>query len=183
MALIIPCGQRSRRLLEKDRRSYNSRVTTWFRCAIVPALVLFSACASPPAVREQRQTAPLQLTPAGLSWGPGPASLPAGTTAVVLEGDPTTAGSLFTMRVRLPAGSEIAPHIHPANERVTIISGSLFVGFGDRIDRAASTRLGAGSYYINPPGLAHYLWTDEEVILQLTGIGPWRLEYLRSADR
>lgn len=122
--------------------------------------------------------APIQVLPEGVRWSDGPPSLPQGTKVAVLEGSPKRAGT-FTMRLKVPPGARIAPHTHPRPERVTVLSGSVLVGFGETLDEAASKRFPAGSFYVNPPGLAHYVWTDEEAVLQLTGMGPWELNYLR----
>jgi hypothetical protein len=60
------------------------------------------------------------VQPDKVSWGQGPASLPAGAKAAVLEGDPKQAGP-FTMRLSFPDGYRIPAHSHPAIERVTVI--------------------------------------------------------------
>jgi quercetin dioxygenase-like cupin family protein len=116
--------------------------------------------------------------PAGSgSWIDAPPSMPAGSKMMLLEGHPAKEG-LFTMRLRLPAGSRIQPHWHPRDERVTILSGLARVGFGEAFDEAAMTSFGAGSFYVNPPGSRHYVWIVEETEMQLTGIGPWELHML-----
>ena len=56
---------------------------------------------------------------------------------VVLEGDPAREG-VFTMRLRLPDGFEVRPHWHTQVEHVTVISGTLYLGVGERYDRAAT---------------------------------------------
>src|SRR4051812_16261197 len=68
-----------------------------------------------------------------VDWKPGPPSLPPGAKSALLEGDPTKPG-LFTMRAWLPAGYKVPPHVHPGVERVTVISGTLYLGEGDKMD-------------------------------------------------
>ena len=128
-------------------------------------------------------TAPLPegaiQVPAGTGvWIDGPALVP-GTKMLVLEGSPSKEG-MFTMRVKLPAGTRIPPHWHPRDERVTILSGLAKVGFGDRFDEDAMTSFGAGSFYVNPPRSHHYVWIVEETEMQLTGMGPWELHVLET---
>jgi len=65
--------------------------------------------------------AQIQIT--HIDWKPAPPTLPKGAMVAVLEGDPKAAG-MFTMRVKLPAGSIISPHWHPRDERVTVLSMS-----------------------------------------------------------
>lgn len=138
------------------------------------ALLLCAALAAAPLPEGAIQV------PAGTGvWIDGPATVP-GTKMLVLEGSPSQEG-MFTMRVKLPAGTRIPPHWHPRDERVTILSGLAKVGFGDRFDEDAMTSFGAGSFYVNPPRSHHYVWIVEETEMQLTGMGPWELHVLETS--
>lgn len=112
-----------------------------------------------------------------IPWVAAPPSLPAGAQVAVLEGDPKSTG-WFTMRVRLPAGAQLLPHWHPNVERVTVISGSIGLGLGERFDPAQLQLFKAGSYYVTPPGVAHFASTFEDAVLQVTTQGPWELKKL-----
>src|SRR3954471_21026220 len=70
-----------------------------------------------------------------LKWGPAPAVFPAGAKMAVLQGDPSKS-ELFTVRLDMPDGYAIAPHWHPTDEHVTVISGKFLVGMGDKSDPA-----------------------------------------------
>jgi quercetin dioxygenase-like cupin family protein len=111
-----------------------------------------------------------------LEWGPCPPGPLAGEGCrmAVLEGDPK-AEQLFTFRIRTTEPFVLPPHTHPRNERVTVIEGAVYVGFGDAVDKQASTRFEAGDFYVNRAGAVHFVWSDEPVTLQLTGIGPWAI--------
>jgi quercetin dioxygenase-like cupin family protein len=111
------------------------------------------------------------------AWIAAPPSLPAGSQMMLLEGHPGEKG-FFTMRLRLPAGARLQPHWHPRDERVTILSGVVRVGFGDTFDEKKMTTFGAGSFYLNPPKSHHYVWIVEDTEMQLTGTGPWELHLL-----
>jgi quercetin dioxygenase-like cupin family protein len=100
--------------------------------------------------------------------------LPAGAEVAVLEGDPKGEG-LFTMRVRLPAGSKLAPHWHPRPERVTVLSGSIGIGYGEVFEPAKLRLFRAGSYYMTPPEVRHFGACFEETVVQITTHGPWQL--------
>lgn len=115
---------------------------------------------------------PVQVT--RIVWKNAPPTLPHGAKIAVLEGDPAKEG-LFTMRIKLPAGSTIAPHWHPRDERVTVLSGKVMVGFGDVIDSSSTTEFAAGGFYVNPANSHHYLIVPKETVLQLTCVGPWEL--------
>jgi hypothetical protein len=108
-----------------------------------------------------------------VTWTAAPPSLPKGSQVAVLEGDPKAAG-IFTMRVRVPAGSRLLPHWHPRPERVTVLSGQVRVGFGDTFT-TSGRNFGAGSFYVNPPLAHHYVYFPRTSELQITGEGPWEL--------
>jgi quercetin dioxygenase-like cupin family protein len=93
----------------------------------------------------------------------------------VLEGSPKADG-MFTMRLRIPAGSAIPPHWHPRQERVTILSGAVDLGFGSVAIAGKTKRYGAGSFYVNPPRVMHFLFFPEATEMQLTCVGPWELQ-------
>ena len=121
------------------------------------------------------------LPQAGLDWQAAPPSLPAGAEAVVLYGDPGAEG-LFALRLRVPAGYHVPPHTHPKPEVVTVISGALRLGMGETADEAAASALAAGDFFAMEPGTAHYVYADEETVIQLNSNGPWTLDYVNPAD-
>lgn len=54
-----------------------------------------------------------------------------------------------------------------------MISGTLYVGFGDKFDQAHLKALPPGSFWTEPATLNHFLMTkDEPVFFQITGTGP-----------
>jgi len=121
------------------------------------------------------------VTPGELSWQDGPPSLPRGAQFAVIEGDPKEEG-LFTMRLKLPANYRIPAHWHPADEHVTVISGTFNMGTGNVLDATNGTALPAGSFAVMPAQMHHFAWTSEETVLQLHGVGPWQINYLNPAD-
>lgn len=121
------------------------------------------------------------ITPGDIKWGPAPKVLPPGAEAAVLFGDPAKEG-LFALRIKVPAGYAIAPHTHPANEVVTVISGATLLGTGETADKSATKALPAGSFFALPPDMAHYVFFDEATELQITTNGPWGLKYINPAD-
>ena len=112
-----------------------------------------------------------------LAWKPSPAPLPEGMESVVLEGDPRS-GEIFTLRLRAPAGAQLAPHTHPLPERVTVLKGAIGVGFGKAYDPARLRVFRAGDYYVNPPGEPHFVTFLEDSVVQVTGRGPWGVEWV-----
>lgn len=117
----------------------------------------------------------IQIT--NVAWKDAPPTLPKGTKIAVLEGDIRQPG-IFTIRLKVPAGSRLAPHTHPRSERVTVLSGRVMVGFGTTFDRNAGTTFQAGDFYVNDPGQAHYVYFPKESVIQLTCEGPWVVTFL-----
>jgi quercetin dioxygenase-like cupin family protein len=121
------------------------------------------------------------LTNADLKWGEAPSALPKGATVAVLSGDPGQAGP-FTVRVRFPAGYKIAPHWHPTDEHVTVLSGTLAFGMGDKADPAAMKKLSAGGYARMPAEMRHYVTATTATTIQIHGVGPFTVNYVNPAD-
>jgi quercetin dioxygenase-like cupin family protein len=122
------------------------------------------------------------VTPDQITWGPAPPSLPPGAQLAVLEGDPSKAGVPFTMRIKLPDSYRVPPHWHPTDERIVVLQGSFGMGVGDKFDQAAGHELPTGSYASMPKGLRHYGWAVGETVVQVSGIGPFAINYVNAAD-
>jgi len=143
-------------------------------CLCVLLLALAGARAAPPVPVPEGT---IQVSSGDLAWKPGPATMPAGVETVVLEGDPRQAG-IFTLRLRAPAGTRLPPHTHPQPERVTVLKGAIGVGFGRHFEQSTLKIFRAGDYYVNPPGAAHFVEFVEDAVLQVTGQGPWGVDFL-----
>ena len=89
-------------------------------------------------------------TPAQLTWADAPAVAP-GAKIAVIEG-PLNKAVPFTFRLLLPANARIAPHSHPAYERVTVLSGTFHFAHGETFDPGKTQPLGPGSFAVMPPG-------------------------------
>lgn len=121
------------------------------------------------------------VSPQDVKWGAAPGSLPAGAQASVLLGDPGKEG-LFVMRLKVPKGYHIPPHTHPKPEVVTILSGSLSLGAGEKADASKAMPVPASGFFAMPPGETHFAYFTEDTILQLSSIGPWGINYVNAKD-
>ena len=121
------------------------------------------------------------VTPNDIKWVEAPASLPKGAQMAILEGDPTKEGP-FVIRLKMPDGFRIMPHTHEKDERVTVISGTLYLGMGGVFDEKEGKALTAGSYGRTEAGMKHFGWMKGETVLQLHGTGPWTVSYVNPAD-
>ncbi|MCC6632822.1 MAG: cupin domain-containing protein [Gammaproteobacteria bacterium] len=114
--------------------------------------------------------APIVVLPDRLTFTTPPA-IPDLKTAYVLgaESQPGT----YAIRVRLKAGGRVPVHTHPDTRYSTVLSGTLYVGFGATTDDMHMTAVPAGAVYVAPANVPHHLWAkDGEVVYQEAGVGP-----------
>lgn len=110
----------------------------------------------------------IRITAGELKWGPG--RVP-GHEIAPLIGDSTRPGP-YVERVKFPANSTSQPHSHPDDRTYTVISGTWYVGYGDKFDLAKLKALPAGSYHTEPANVNHFSVVKEEgVVVQITGTG------------
>jgi quercetin dioxygenase-like cupin family protein len=122
----------------------------------------------------------IMVLPADLKWADAK-SLPPGAKVAVIEG-PLNEAVPFTFRVKLPADYKLPAHWHPAIEHVTVLSGTYNFGTGDKFDKEKTKALPPGSTVINQPKTNHFVWTSEETVIQVHGVGPWSINYVNPAD-
>lgn len=139
-----------------------------------------------PSTRAVSDTAEADRTPrAGenqIIWGPAPPIFPPGAQFAVLQGDPSKAGEIFTIRLRFPSGYVLPPHTHPTPEYITVIRGHFLAGMGEDFARAALTRFDAGDFTTMPAAMAHFAMTRGITEVQVHAIGPFALTYVHPED-
>jgi anti-sigma factor ChrR (cupin superfamily) len=121
------------------------------------------------------------VTPGEIKWMDAPSSIPPGAKAAILEGDPTKEGP-FTLRLRVPDGYRVPPHWHSKAEHITVLSGTFYLGTGERFDRERGRALRAGSFAVMPAQMRHFAWMKGETIVQVHGMGPFEITYVNPAD-
>lgn len=90
----------------------------------------------------------------------------------VLAGDPTQPG-LYVVRVKFPRGVMTRNHYHREDRHVVVIQGTWYAGTGDEFAPEKTVPMQPGSYMKHPAGAHHFDGAkDEEVIVQISGIGP-----------
>jgi quercetin dioxygenase-like cupin family protein len=123
----------------------------------------------------------LYPNPAALKWSPAPPVVPNGAQITVLSGDPNNTGP-FVIRLKLPANYAIPAHHHPTAENVTVLSGTLYAGMGDILDRSASKPLAAGGSASLPAQMNHFAFTKAPTVIQVEAEGPFTILYVNPAD-
>ena len=90
----------------------------------------------------------------------------------LISGNEKSTG-MYIYRVKFPKGHKIMPHFHSDERVVTVISGNLYVGYGNSFNLKEMKNIQEGGIYTEPKEQAHYVWAkDGEVELQVIGYGP-----------
>jgi len=112
----------------------------------------------------------VRVTPEEVVWNDRPGY--DGVKFAVVQGDPTKPG-IYVVRAKFSPGTMTRPHWHPEDRYVTVIAGTWYTGEGDDFDPEKTQPLKAGSFMLHPAKGHHYDGAkDEEVIVQIIGIGP-----------
>jgi len=105
-----------------------------------------------------------------------------GVKFVVLAGDPSKPG-LYVIRARFAPHTMSRPHWHPEARYVTVLKGTWWAGTGETFDPDGTTPIAAGGFAIHAPGKVHFDGAkDEEVIVQITGMGPSGTNVVNTGD-
>jgi quercetin dioxygenase-like cupin family protein len=144
-------------------------------------VVTLAAIGGLAAAQEGQPSGHVLLTPPQLKWGEPPPILEKGATFIVISGDPGKPGP-FVVRLKMPAGYKIAPHWHPTDEHVTVLSGTFSLGMGEKFDKAALKDLPVGGYGLMPAEMRHFAQAKTAATVQVHGQGPFALTYVNPAD-
>lgn len=94
---------------------------------------------------------------------------------VTLVGDASKPG-IYVQRITWAPNSGSRPHYHNEARYITVIKGTWYVATGpdaDRYNPDAMTPVKAGTFIYEPPNGHHYdMAKDEEVIVEIMGMGP-----------
>ena len=116
-----------------------------------------------------------------LKWSAFPAFPPEARIAIVV-GDPKLSEP-YVVRVKLPGGVKLMPHIHPEDRIYTVMSGIFYIGIGNTFDAAKLKMYPAGSVIILPANTPHFHWAKSgEYITQVTAHGPLGISYVNPLD-
>ena len=142
-----------------------------FSCA------LLLACTTP-ALAET--LTPTLLEANALHWQPVPVAPE--LHYAVLAGNPDK-HEFFVVRLKLPKDYTDVIHQHAYDRYDTVISGAFYLGFGDTVDKSKTRKLSAGGFVTCPAKAKHFGYTEEETVIQISGIGPWEALKTAGANR
>lgn len=142
-------------------------------------------------VREPRESAARPHQPGQASfrsilsddieWKPFPA-FPPSVRLAVLIGNPSEPAP-YVIRVRVPGGVKLMPHVHPEDRVYTVISGVFYIGRGEAFDPDKLEAYPPGAVIVLPGNTPHFHWAkSSEYVTQVTAIGPLGIEYVDPLD-
>jgi|ERR1700684_1275292 quercetin dioxygenase-like cupin family protein len=116
-----------------------------------------------------------------VNWLPFPEFPPTARLAV-LVGDPDRPGP-YVIRVKVPGGVKLMPHVHPEDRIYTVISGVFYIGLGKTFNADKLTAHAPGSVIVLPGNTPHFHWARSgEYVTQVNADGPLGLSYLDPKD-
>lgn len=119
---------------------------------------------------EEPFAGPAPILPDAFKWT-APPDMPALEAAWIL-GSEKDAGP-YVLRIRLAEGGRIGVHTHPEDRVTSVLSGTLYVGFGTVFDETRVHAVPTGAVYLAPADQPHYVWAkDGDVEYQENGFGP-----------
>ena len=143
-------------------------------CFTVAFLIASSATAS-------AQQMPVPRNADEFKWEAAPNVFPPGAQIAVVSGNPFKDGP-YVVRMKMPAGYQIPAHNHPTAEYVTVLSGELTLGMGDKLDTAKGMALKQGGFAEAAAKMNHFAWSTMETVIQIHGQGPFAITYVNPAD-
>ncbi|MGH6815965.1 MAG: cupin domain-containing protein [Hyphomicrobiaceae bacterium] len=149
------------------------------RTLISTAALAFLLMLPQPSATQDVPKGTVIATPDKITWKPSPRT--PGVEVADLVGDAAKTGP-YVQRVKIPPNFVVQAHSHPEDRTYTVISGTWYVGWGDKYDPAKLIALPPGSFYTEPANVPHFVATKgEAVVFQISGNGPTASRYVDPA--
>ena len=133
-----------------------------------------------PMVRavQQDQNGFVRVTPGQVKW----VDDTDGVQRATIFGDPAKPG-VYVVRIKFPPGVMSRNHYHAEDRYLVVLKGTWYTGIGPEFAPDKTVPLGVGGTMKHPAGQAHFDGAkNEEVILQITGMGPSTTVRLRPEE-
>jgi anti-sigma factor ChrR (cupin superfamily) len=153
-------------------------VNKFFKSVCIAAMAL-AVFATASYSQEKKETdAPHKIVRFGdLKWTP----IMKGCEQAPVSGDPSADGS-FVIRIRCTDGSKVPAHWHPTDENITVLKGTFLVGMGETFDESKLQTMNVGNFISMPKEMRHFALCKGEVIVQVHGIGPFKITWVNPSD-
>ncbi len=73
-------------------------------------------------------------------------------------------------------------YIRNSTNDVTVISGDISLGMGDKLDETKSAHLIASGFAEAPARMNHFAWTKSGAVVQVSADGPFAMTYVNPTD-
>jgi hypothetical protein len=95
-----------------------------------------------------------------------------GLKTAILYGDPSKPGP-YAVANEFQPGRMTRPHFHPNDRYIVVVSGTWWVGTGEKYDPDSTTPMPAGTFTVHYGGKVHYDGAkNEPCVVIISGIGP-----------
>jgi hypothetical protein len=99
----------------------------------------------------------------------------------IVSGDPSQAQP-FEIELSMPNGYKIAPHFHPTDETIEVLSGTFQVGMGDKLDLKETKAMKKGDKGSMAAQQHHFAMAKGKTIVDVKSTGPFAMTYVNPAD-
>jgi quercetin dioxygenase-like cupin family protein len=83
----------------------------------------------------------------------------------------------YVIRVKVPAGTRVMPHVHPEHRIYTVMSGVFYIGLGEEFKEEDLKAYPPGSVIVLPGNTPHFHWAKSgEYVSQIMAVGAVPLE-------
>jgi anti-sigma factor ChrR (cupin superfamily) len=128
--------------------------------------------------KKDSSAAPKIIHFADLKWTP----IIKGCDLAAVSGDPNAEGTPFVVRLRCVDGAKIPAHWHPTDENVTVLKGTFLAGMGETFDETKMMTMNVGNFVTMPKEMRHFAMSKGETIVQVHGMGPFKVNWVNPAD-
>jgi uncharacterized RmlC-like cupin family protein len=109
--------------------------------------------------------------------------MPEGLQRVALPSNPADKAGVTGIRVKAPAKYKYRQSQWSDKDIfITVLSGTLNIGFGDKVDMDKTTAVKAGGLVMIPANTHYYAWFPEETVTQNYGVVGRVVHYFNPAD-
>ena len=113
-----------------------------------------------------------------LKWNP----IIKGCEIAPVEGDMNADGQQFVLRFHCVDGAITPAHWHPTDEYLTVLKGSFLVGAGEKFDESKLQTMNPGNFMMMPKEMRHFGLTKGDTIIQVHGVGPFKVNWVNPAE-
>jgi hypothetical protein len=133
----------------------------------IAAVGISALLTSPGRAAQPDPKAVIYTLPDKIEWRVGEAS-----DNATLQGDPSKPG-VYIQLTKWHPGHMSRPHFHSTERYITVLSGTWWIGTGNKYDPDSTYPVPAGTYVVDRAGGVHYDGAkDVECVLEIFGTGP-----------